>query len=80
MRLAVIGGGIALNVMDEWVMLSGIPDDLTDGKFKLGAVDPWKVGDVRFIPLSAAGEVIQEPSPATQPATAPQDCVAKNSD
>ncbi len=51
LRLATVGTGCALNVMGEWVLLSRLPDALKSGKFKVSAVRPWKVSDVRFVPL-----------------------------
>ena len=51
-RLAVIGGGCALNVGDEWVLLNRVPSNLSSGGFHVRVVSDWiKVGDVRHAPM-----------------------------
>jgi hypothetical protein len=51
-RFAVVGSGCALNVGNEWVLLSRVPADAASGGFLVRAITEWvKVSKVRFVPL-----------------------------
>jgi hypothetical protein len=49
-RLAVAGQGCALNVGDQWVLLSRLPPSLSAGGFYVVS-DSMEVQKVRFAPL-----------------------------
>ena len=49
-RLAVLGGGCALNVGDQWLLVNRMPAALAEGGFQVRVTSDWvKVENIRYV-------------------------------